>query len=564
MNILQIYQPKGHKSKQKKEEQSYAPLVALGILTSRFLGLVRWSIIARYFGSGPQADVLRAAFQAPNALQNLLGEGTMSAAFIPVYSKMLDEGRLEAAGRFAGSILGLMIATVSVGVLLGIWLAHPLCSILMRVFVGDAAEVVAGIREIDRLLLAVDMVRIAFPMAGMLVLSSWALAVLNSHRLFHISYFAPILWNIVIIVSLTSVAYMTGYNFVGHENYYLPETLTQLLITVFVSGTIGGLLQFVIQLPAVFTVMKGFRLSLSTHVEGVRNALRAVGPAIAGRGVAQLSAYVDILLATLLVQGAVASIGYAQVLYILPISLFGLSVAAAELPELSRLAAKNMTRMADRIAAGLRQGLFLAIPTALGYISLGYVIIRLIYEGGLFDADDNWLAYIILAAYSTGLLATVGSRLLQNGFWALEDTKTPARLAAVRAVISVTIAFPAMFALDQYSVSLIPGVETSPLYFGAVGLALGSSVAAWIEWWLLQRGLRQKLQIDFVPWNAIGTMMLFVAIALPPAYAVWYFTQGWFSLLHAALVVGVFAGGYLGLAYYRKMPELKAWIKIYK
>ena len=562
MNILRIHQPKGHKSKQKKDVRSYAPLVALGILTSRFLGLVRWSVIARYFGSGPQADVLRAAFQAPNALQNLLGEGTMSAAFIPVYSKMLDEGRLEAAGRFAGSILGLMIATVSVGVLLGIWLAHPLCSILMRGFVGDAAEVAAGLREIDRLLLAVDMVRIAFPMAGMLVLSSWALAVLNSHRLFHIPYYAPIIWNIVIIASLMGAAYLTGYNFKGHENYYLPETLTQLLITVFISGTIGGLLQFVIQLPAVFTVMKGFRLNLSTHVEGVRNALSAVGPAIAGRGVAQLSAYVDILLATLLVQGAVASIGYAQVLYILPISLFGLSVAAAELPELSRLATKNMPRMADRIGAGLRQGLFLAIPTALGYISLGYVIIRLIYEGGLFDADDNWLTYIILAAYSIGLLATVGSRLLQNGFWALEDTRTPARLAAVRAVISVTIAFPAMFALDQYSVALIPGVETSPLYFGAVGLALGSSVAAWIEWWLLQRGLRRKLQIDFVPWNAIGTMMVFVIIALLPAFVVWYFTQGWFPLLHAASVVGVFAGCYLGLAYYRKMPELKAWMKV--
>jgi len=565
MNILRILKPKDHRANQKKnDQQSLAPLVASGILTSRFLGLVRWSVTARYFGSGPHADVLRAAFQAPNALQNLLGEGTMSAAFIPVYSKLLDEGKLEAAGRFAGSILGLMIATVSIGVLAGILLAHPICSILMRGFVGDAAEVAAGIREFDRLLLAVDMVRIAFPMAGVLVLSSWTLAVLNSHRLFHIPYLAPVIWNITIIASLLGVAYLTGYTFKGHENYYLPDVLTQMLITVFIAGTVGGILQFLIQLPAVFTVIKGFRLSLSTNVEGVRKALRAVGPALAGRGVAQLSAYIDILLATLLVQGAVASIGYAQVLYILPISLFGLSVAAAELPELSRLASKSMSQMADRIRSGLRQGLFLAIPTALGYISLGYVIIGMIYKGGLFDADDNWLAYIILATYSLGLLATVSSRLLQNGFWALEDTQTPARLAAVRAVVSVLIAIPTMFALDHYSVSLIPLVETSPLYFGAVGLAAGSSVGAWIEWWLLQRGLRQRLQIDFVPWNAVGMMMLFVIIALPLAFVVWYLTQGWPPLFNGVSVIGVFAGCYIALAHLRKVPELKAWIKIYQ
>ena len=111
----------------KGSRSNRAIVVALGIMASRVLGLIRWSLTARYFGSGAHADVLRAAFQAPNALQNLLGEGTMSAAFIPVYSKMLEEGRPEAAGRFAGSILGLLTAVVCTGVLLGIWFAHPIC-----------------------------------------------------------------------------------------------------------------------------------------------------------------------------------------------------------------------------------------------------------------------------------------------------------------------------------------------------------------------------------------------------------------------------------------------------
>lgn len=544
----------------KTPEGNRASIVALGILASRVLGLIRWSLMARYFGSGAHADVLRAAFQAPNALQNLLGEGTMSAAFIPVYSKMIEEGRPEAAGRFAGSILGLLTAVVCVGVLLGIWLAHPICSILMRGFVGDAAEVAAGLREVDRLLLAVDMVRLAFPMAGILVLSSWALGVLNSHRRFLMPYFAPILWNVTIIGSLLGVGSVIGFTPGENVDSILPETLTRLLTAVFLGGVIGGLMQFLIQLPSVAFVIKGFRLGLSTRVDGVRQALAAVGPALAGRGVAQLSAYVDILLATLLVEGAVASIGYAQVLYILPISLFGLSVAAAELPELTRIGAGSFSRMAERIRAGLRQGLFLAVPTALGYIALGYAIIGAIYRGGLFGIDDNWLTYFILATYSLGLLATVSSRLLQNGFWALGDTRTPARMALVRAIIALVVAIPAMFALDQLPVSQITGAGSSMLYFGAVGLAAGSAVAAWVEWLFLGRALKRRLGEAFIPWRAVGEMILIVMVALVPSFVLWSITQNWSPIWSGITVIALFAATYLILANLRGRPELKAWL----
>lgn len=544
----------------KTPEGNRASIVALGILASRVLGLIRWSLMARYFGSGAHADVLRAAFQAPNALQNLLGEGTMSAAFIPVYSKMIEEGRPEAAGRFAGSILGLLTAVVCVGVLLGIWLAHPICSILMRGFVGDAAEVAAGLREVDRLLLAVDMVRLAFPMAGILVLSSWALGVLNSHRRFLMPYFAPILWNVTIIGSLLGVGSVIGFTPGENVDSILPETLTRLLTAVFLGGVIGGLMQFLIQLPSVAFVIKGFRLGLSTRVDGVRQALAAVGPALAGRGVAQLSAYVDILLATLLVEGAVASIGYAQVLYILPISLFGLSVAAAELPELTRIGAGSFSRMAERIRAGLRQGLFLAVPTALGYIALGYAIIGAIYRGGLFGIDDNWLTYFILATYSLGLLATVSSRLLQNGFWALGDTRTPARMALVRAIIALVVAIPAMFALDQLPVSQITGAGSSMLYFGAVGLAAGSAVAAWVEWLFLGRALKRRLGKAFIPWRAVGEMILIVMVALVPSFVLWSITKSWSPIWSGITVIALFAATYLIIANLRGRPELKAWL----
>lgn len=537
-----------------------AAIVALGILASRVLGLIRWSLMARYFGSGAHADVLRAAFQAPNALQNLLGEGTMSAAFIPVYSRMLEEGRPEAAGRFAGSILGLLTAVVCAGVLLGVWLAHPICSILMRGFVGDAAEIAAGVREVDRLVLAVEMVRLAFPMAGILVLSSWALGVLNSHRRFLMPYFAPVLWNVTIIGALLGVGSVIGFTPGERGDSIVPETLDRLLTAVFVGGVIGGLMQFLVQLPSVVRVMKGFRVRLSTRVDGVRKALAAVGPALAGRGVAQLSAYVDILLATLLMEGAVASIGYAQVLYILPISLFGLSVAAAELPELTRIGINNPSRMAERVRAGLGQGLFLGVPTALGYIALGYAIIGAIYRGGLFGVDDNWLTYFILATYSVGLLATISSRLLQNGFWALGDTRTPARMALVRAIIALIIAVPLMFVLDRLSVSQVTGIGSSTLYLGAVGLAAGSAVAAWVEWFFLGRALKHRLGQAFIPWHAVGEMILMVLMALIPSFILWHFAENWSPIWCGIAVTALFAVSYLAIAKFRGRPELRVWL----
>ena len=216
--------------------------------------------------------------------------------------------------------------------------------------------------------------------------------------------------------------------------------------------------------------------------------------------------------------------------------------------------------MAQRINAGLRQGLFLAIPTALGYIALGYVIVGAIYRGGSFGVDDNWLVYVILATYSLGLLATVSSRLLQNGFWALGDTRTPARMAMVRAAIALVIAIPVMFVLDRLSVSLITGPGTSVLYFGAVGLAFGSAVASWVEWWLLGRVLRRRLDNTFTPWRAVGKMTTFVIAALVPSGALWFFAQSWPPVWLGITVIAVFAATYLLLARLYRRPELSAWI----
>ena len=525
------------------------------------MGLVRQVTVSYFFGISAHTDVYEAAFKGPNLLQNLLGEGTISAAFIPIYSRLLDDGRVREAGRFAGAVFGLLLTTVAALVLLGIALAEPLVTILTPGFVDDAAKVAAGQLPIDRFALTVQAVRIIFPMTGVLVLSAWALGVLNSHRRFFVPYVAPVLWNVAIISALFGVAAFFTPESPQDDGALPVEALNRLLFAAFFGALVGGLLQFLVQLPLVFRLMKGFRFSLSTKVEGVRDALAAFGPVVAGRGVYQLSAYLDVLMASLLAAGALASLRPAQMLYLLPVSLFGQSVAASELPELSRLGEEESRSFFPRLDQSMRQTLFLTVPAAVGYLCLGFLIVGGLLRRGEFGLMDNWLVYAVLGGYSLGLMATTLSRLLQNGFWALRDTKTPAKIAVVRVVVSAAVAVPTMFALDRFSVPEMLGfvTEDDPLYFGAVGLALGSTVGAWVELWRLGKSLRQQIPSFVVPWRRMAGMVGLSVGAVLPAAGLWWLLAAWPMLPVAVLVAGVYGGLYLALARLLRFSELETW-----
>ena len=370
-----------------------------------------------------------------NLLNNLLGEGTLSASFIPVYSRMIEEGRERDAGRFAGAVLGLLIAVSVVVTGLGMLFAEPIIRyVLAPGFAGDAALVQAGTATVDRLPLLVRAFRLALPMAAFLALSAWCLGVLNSHRRFFLPYVAPTLLSMAVITGLVigaTIAFGTPF---GHSSGV--DDLETVLLAAMLGSLLGGVLQFLVQLPSVLRVLRGFRLSVSTRVEGVREALGAFAPVLAGRGVAQVSSYVDAVLAGFAVQGTVGVLRPALVLYMLPISLFGMSVAASELPELSRLGAHERGQFLDRVSTSLRQVLYLVVPTVVGYLLFGWFIVDALFGGGSFDLDDTWLVYLTLAGYTLGLGATATSRLLQNSFYALDRADVPARIAVVRVVIS--------------------------------------------------------------------------------------------------------------------------------
>ena len=536
-----------------------ASKVAGGILISRLLGLVREASLATFFGAGAHADVFRTALRGPNVLQNLLGEQSLSASFIPVYSRLLAQGKPREAGRFAGAVFGLLLAVAGGLSLVGMALAEPLVTVLSAGYLADAQRVAAGEAAVDRFPLAVQAVRIVFPMAGLLVLSAWCLGVLNSHRRFFLPYLAPAIWNAAIIATL----WWFGAPLVAGEPAGLPlADRDRLLVAACAGALVGGLLQFAVQLPAVLRLLEGFRLSFSLRVRGVREALRNFAPLAASRGAVQLSGYLDQLLASFLVAGAQAALGWAFLPYFLPVSLFALSVAAAELPELSRLDERQgAEELRRRLVAGWRLMLFPMMAAAVGYLLLGFLVVAVLYRRGEFGVEDHWLVALVLAAYSLGLPASGSSRLFTNLFYALGRTRVPARIAIERVALSALLGLGLMLWLDRFPVAvLMPEAPDEPrLYLGAVGLAAASALAAWYELVRLAVAVRRRLGRPGLPLAYAAGLAAAAVAAAVPALAVWRWLP--LPLLPTALAaLAIYGAGYLALTRAAGISEAAHWL----
>jgi putative peptidoglycan lipid II flippase len=289
--------------------------------------------------------------------------------------------------------------------------------------------------------------------------------------------------------------------------------------------------------------------------------IRNAGPAILGRGVVQLSGWLDMWLAAWLFTGAVAAIAYAQTFYMLPVSLFGMSIAAAELPEMSRAGGGDAGVLRARVAAGLRQMAVFVVPSAVGYLVLGDVILAAMYESGEFDRADTILVYLILAGYSIGLLASTASRLYSSAFYALEDTKTPARMAMVRVVASALLGGTLMILLEPVEVRgmvirIGDGVTVMGNPIGAAGLAAGTGIAAWLEWTLLRRALRDRVG-DASAAGFLARLFVAAIVAAAAARALLYVLPPLhrFVELFAALVP--FGILYFGVAHVMGVAEVR-------
>ena len=464
-----------------------AVLVATGILTSRIAGLVRQRVFSHYFGLTAPADAFTAALRIPNVLNNIFGEGGLSASFIPVYASLLARGERDEADRVAGAVAALLALIVTAIVLVGV-LATPLfIDLIAPGFTGDTRT------------LTIQLVRILFPATGLTVLSAWCLGVLNSHRRFLISYAAPVVWNAAMITTLL---------FFGRT-----AELPRLAALLAWGSVAGSALMMVVQLPVVWKVAPGLRFALDTASPHVRTVARNFGPAFVSRGVVQLSNYVDTLLATLVSTGATTALGNAQTLFLLPVSLFGMSVSAAELPAMSGLAhddAAAFERLRARLSSGLRQIAFFIVPSAMAFLALGDVIAAALFQTGRFSHANAVYVWGILAGSAVGLLAQTLGRLYSSTYYALRDTRTPLRYAIVRVVLTTVLGY-------LFAIPLPRWLDVAPMW-GAAGLTASAGIAGWVEMLLLRSTLNARIGNTGLPLEYTAKLW---ASALMGAAAAW-------------------------------------------
>ena len=524
-------------AKRERETGSgkYAFLVGAGILLSRIVGLIRQRVFAYYFGNSFAKDAFDAAFRIPNFLQNAFGEGALSASFIPVYANLLARGDEDEADHVAGAVFTLLALVTSVLVLGGVLATPYLINIIAPGFEGARQE------------LTLRLVRIFFPGAGLLVLSAWCLGVLNSHRRFFLSYTAPIIWNFAIIAALV------GFGGWQSGGQMLSEEFGARLALMAAWGSvIGSALQFAVQLPTVFSLIKRLRLTLDFASTHLRTVVRNFLPVFVSRGVIQISAFVDQLLASYLPIGAVSALTFAQSIYTLPVSLFGMSVSAAELPAMSSAtgnAEEIAAQLRRRLDGGLRQIAFFIVPSAMAFVALGDIIVGVLYRTGRFTDSDVLYVWGIIAGSATGLLASTLGRLYSSTYYALHDTRTPLRFAVLRIVVSISLGV--LFALY-----LPPALGIDPRW-GVAGLTVASGMAGWVEFFLLRRTLNRRIGRTGLPFAYISKLWLAALLSAALAWGIKLLVGRRHPLMLAALILVPYGLLYFAITTLFKLPEAR-------
>ncbi|NLD99252.1 MAG: murein biosynthesis integral membrane protein MurJ [Fibrobacter sp.] len=492
-------------------------LVAAGIFASRIVGFVRQRIFGHFLGISDAADIFNTAFRIPNFLQNLFGEGALSASFIPVYARLRAEGQEKEAEKVAHAVLSILSLVISIFVVIGIFAAPALVSIIAPGF--------EGAKRLQTILL----VRILFPGAGVLVLSAWCLGILNSHRRFFLSYAAPVIWNISIIVALA------GWGTVATSSKLVEITAW--------GSVVGSVLQFLIQLPLVIKLLGSLKLTVSWSGSNIRKVIINFFPAFISRGVIQISAFIESAIASVLGSGSVAIVTAAQMLYTLPVSLFSMSVSASELPEMSSATGTKeeiAKKLQLRICSGLQRISFFVVPSSVAFFALGDVVAAALFQTGKFDAQGVRYVWATLCGSSFGLLASTFARLYSSAFYALHDTKTPFKFAILRVSLGASLSF--------FLATKIPSLLGIDAQWGTAFMTLSSGIAGWCEYTLLRKTLNKIIGSSG---PGFKTVIMLYSAAISAAICGWgvKLLIGVIGPVHPA-IAGVAILGVYGVVYF--------------
>lgn len=459
-------------------------LISLGTVFSRILGFIRDIVIAGLLGTSASAEAFVAAFRIPNLFRELVGEGAVNSAVVPVFSEYIVKKDKDDFLTLANIVFYLSLSVLTIIATLGIILSPLIVRLIAPGF----------LREPSTFSLTVNLTRIMFPYLILIGLTAYGMGILFSYKSFFAPSFAPALLNISLIVSALFASYV------------FKEPVYGLAIGVLV----GGVLQLAFQIPYLYK--NGFNLKkITTFVHpGAKIILRLLMPRVFGTAVYQLNIFVDMICASLsfiVGQGAIAAIYYANRIIQFPLAVFGFAIASAALPTMSRLAAEeNMEDLRNTVSFSLRSIFLIMMPCSVALMVLAGPIIRLFFQRGQFTPYSTVITSSALLFYSLGLFAFAGVKISVSCFYSLKDTKTPVKVAACCLIINVLLNLILMFPLK------------------VAGLALASSISAVINFcvlsYILERRIGQYIKEDFVYYFAKLTFVsLIMGIVI---YLLWF------------------------------------------
>ena len=431
-----------------------AGVVGAATLTSRVLGLVRDQVLAYLFGAGNAMDAFNVATRIPNLLRDLFAEGAMSAAFVPAFMRRLTRDGRVAAWRLGNQLLNALMLVTGAFVLAGMLFAEP----LVRLLAGSYAEVPG------KLELTVFLTRLLLPFLTLVAVAAALMGMLNSLNRFFVPALSPAMYNVgIILCGALLVPLMPG---LGLDP----------IVAIAIGALLGGIGQVALQVPALHREGFRYRAALDPSDPGLRHILRLMGPGTLAGAAVQINLLVNMVLATGQGTGAVSWLGYAFRVMYLPIGLFGVSIAAATLPVVSRHAAReDIDGIRDAVSRALRLMLVVNVPATVGLIALGVPVVQLIFERGSFTPEDTAATAAALFFYAPGLAGYSAVRIAVPCFYALGSSVTPTTISMAAVTLNI--------ALNLLLVDLM----------GYRGLALGASIAALANAIVLLAVLRRRL-----------------------------------------------------------------------
>ena len=498
-----------------------ATTIGMGTLLSRIVGFLRDTVIANFFGAGMAADAFFVAFRIPNLWRRLVGEGSLTISFIPVYTEYLTQKSEEETRKVTHIAFTMAGVILSILTLLGILFSPILIKIIAPGFIQIP----------EKFQLTVTLNQIIFPYLFFMGLFALCMGILNSQRHFFAPAIAPIFLNISIIVSV----------FLFYHTFKIP------VMTLALGVLAGGVIQFLFQIPFLWKRRITFRFNFNFRHPAIKRMGLLMVPGLIGTAVYQINVFIDTIFASFLPSGSVSYLFFADRLMEFPLGIFAIAIGMASLPSLSGLASQGkMEELKETLSFTFRLASFISVPAMVGLIALKTPIVNLLFQRGLFDYSATEKTAFALLFYSVGLWAIAGARTIVPAFYSLQDTWTPLKIALICLGANI----------------LFIGILIFPLKHG--GLALATSLSSTLNLILLFWKLNSKLgKIDMG--KNIKSLLRDVFCSLPMGLAAYFICSvgNWSTagnlgekvlLLSIGIVIGL--GIYLACSYWTKNEEM--------